>query len=618
MHDDSAGVSPLMVAATLADGGAEPAYVARPAGSELTPRALIAAAIVAAIMGASYPYMVLKLGFGPNVSVVSAFFGFVILSVIARKSYDRWQNNIVQTAGTSAAQTAFMCGVLAAFEMLRASKVVQFHLNPTPLQTFAWLTCASLLGVLLAAPMRRHFIVDEKLPFPDGMAAGETLIVLDPPRGAARGGPEWLAARRAAMVLGSGLLASGLVMLLRSDARIFSLIPEGWDTGALMLGAAGAAFVVANMGVGVAYSLLSVGTGLIVGLRINFWLLVGGIVGWILAPLLLIRYGVLPDHATRTQVLYFVMWPGIGMIMAGGLTSLALRWRLLVEAFKSLSAASASGREFPLTWTVGGVVALAVLLCVLQKLFFGLPVWMTLAAVVLSVPLMLVGLRALGETNWGPIGALSNLMQGVFALAAPGNVSANILGGGTTGTIAVTSEGLIQDYKAGHMIGSTPRSMTIAQLMGAPIGAAALAIVYPALVKTYGLIGDHAGLAAPGSRRMAGFAELLSGGVSKLPAAAMWAMLVAIVLGIVFAIMETHPRLKRWSPSPTGLSLGLLLPFSSLAAMFIGAVAGWAWQKTSPKSAGAYLIPLASGLIAGEAMVAVIVPVLLWLGLGHA
>jgi uncharacterized oligopeptide transporter (OPT) family protein len=51
--------------------------------------------------------------------------------------------------------------------------------------------------------------------------------------------------------------------------------------------------------------------------------------------------------------------------------------------------------------------------------------------------------------------------------------------------------------------------------------------------------------------------------------------------------------------------------------MFIGAVAGWAWQKANPKSAQAYLIPLASGLIAGEAMVAVIVPVLLWLGLGH-
>src|ERR1019366_7654421 len=106
---------------------------ARPRGSELTPQAIFAAVIVAAIMGCAYPYMVLKLGFGPNVSIVSAFFGFVILSVISGKRYDRWQNNIVQTAGTSAAQTAFLCGVLASFDILRSSKLVSFHIDPTPL-----------------------------------------------------------------------------------------------------------------------------------------------------------------------------------------------------------------------------------------------------------------------------------------------------------------------------------------------------------------------------------------------------------------------------------------------------------------------------------------------------
>ena len=62
---------------------------------------------------------------------------------------------------------------------------------------FIWLTCASLLGVLLAAPMRRHFIVDEKLPFPDGMAAAETLMVLDPPAGPAASDDPAAAARPA-------------------------------------------------------------------------------------------------------------------------------------------------------------------------------------------------------------------------------------------------------------------------------------------------------------------------------------------------------------------------------------------------------------------------------------
>ena len=149
--------------------------------------------------------------------------------MISGKRYDRWQNNIVQTAGTSAAQTAFMCGMLAAFDMLRVSKVVHFTLEPTPLQTFIWLTCASLLGVLLAAPMRRHFVVDEKLPFPDGMAAAETLMVLDPPRGAGQGRPRLDPGAAGGGVLGAGLLASGLVMLFRDDTRVFHVIPAGWD-----------------------------------------------------------------------------------------------------------------------------------------------------------------------------------------------------------------------------------------------------------------------------------------------------------------------------------------------------------------------------------------------------
>src|SRR5262247_1308449 len=149
---------------------------------ELTPRAILCGLGVAAVMGASYPYVVLKLGFGPNVSVVAAFFGYLTLG-IASKTYNRWENNIVQTAGTAAAQTAFMCVLLAAFDMLAASQTVNFKLTLTPMQSFMWLTTAGLLGVLLAVPMRQHFVVDEKLPYPDGMAAGATLIVLDSKEG---------------------------------------------------------------------------------------------------------------------------------------------------------------------------------------------------------------------------------------------------------------------------------------------------------------------------------------------------------------------------------------------------------------------------------------------------
>ena len=145
---------------------------------EITPRSVIVGLLVALVIGASYPYVVLKFGFGPNISVVSAFFGFLALGLFS-KSYNRWENNIVQTAGTTAGQIAFLCWLLAAFDMLAAEPGSGFDVHLTRMQTFVWLSAAGLLGVFLAVPLRKHFIEDENLPFPDGIAAGETLIMLD-------------------------------------------------------------------------------------------------------------------------------------------------------------------------------------------------------------------------------------------------------------------------------------------------------------------------------------------------------------------------------------------------------------------------------------------------------
>src|SRR5262249_8584392 len=146
------------------------------------------------------------------------------------------------------------------------------------------------------------------------------------------------------------------------------------------------------------------------------------------------------------------MWPATGMMVAGGLAALGLRWRGLAPTFRGLLA-GASTDGFPLRWGVIGALVCGVALIVVQGTMLGQPAWITAVAILLSAPLALVGLRVLGETNWGPISALSNLMQGVFALLAPGNVPANLVASGTTGTVAVESEALMQDYKAGHMIG---------------------------------------------------------------------------------------------------------------------------------------------------------------------
>ena len=103
---------------------------------EFSPRSVAVGLLVALIIGASYPYVVLKFGFGPNISVVSAFFGFLALGIFS-KSYNRWENNIVQTAGTTAGQIAFLCWLLAAFDMLAAEPGSGFNVHLTGLQTFS-------------------------------------------------------------------------------------------------------------------------------------------------------------------------------------------------------------------------------------------------------------------------------------------------------------------------------------------------------------------------------------------------------------------------------------------------------------------------------------------------
>ena len=254
-------------------------------------------------------------------------------------------------------------------------------------------------------------------------------------------------------------------------------------------------------------------------------------------------------------------------------------------------------------------------LIIVQKISLGLDIWITAIAILLSVPLMLVGLRVLGETNWGPISALSNMVQGIFGILAPGHILANMVASGTAGTIAVESEALMQDYKAGYMIGSSPKNLTIMQLIATPVGAAAVSWTYPLLRDTYGIVGEHAGLTSPISRKWAGFAEILSRGLSALPRGAIEALVIASILGIIFAVMEY--RNAKWIPSPTGIGIGMLVPAAVIIVMFLGGVAERIWYRGDRRSNELYMVPLASGLIAGEAIIAVVVPLLVVLGIVH-
>src|SRR5882762_8059827 len=292
-------------------------------GPELTARSIIVGLVVAAIIGCAYPYCVLKLGFGPNLSVVSAFFGFIALVLILRAAgTNARENNIVQTMGTSAGQTAFMCVLLAAFDLLNARGTLNPPIHLGTWQIFFWLCSASLLGILLAVPMRRHYIDEENLTYADGLAAGETIKVL-------HDGREKGASDGPVRALGVGSLASGALMILTSFLKLF---PDTWLLPGMQ-----------PMNIGFNWSLLSFGSGLLVGFRICFAMAIGTFVSWFLLPGYLVRHGMIPEQ-TYPMTLRWVMWPATGLMVAGGLTSLALKWNLIVKTFRGLKGSQIDNR----------------------------------------------------------------------------------------------------------------------------------------------------------------------------------------------------------------------------------------------------------------------------------
>lgn len=565
-----------------------PAATAAVKHRELTPRAIVTAVFVAALVGASYPYIVLKIGYGPNISVVSAFLGFIILTAVGFipgvTRGTRWENNMVQTAGTAAGQAGFMCVVLAAFDMLNARPELNFNLHLTPLQTFGWLSVAGMIGVLLAVPLRKHYIDEENLLFADGTAAGEALLVLDSdPR----------EARDRVTAFASGTLASGLLALLRDQ---FKLVRD-----AFYVGPHGAA-----LRFGTEVSLLSFGSGMLVGCRIAVSMGIGMVISWIIMPGQLVSRGIVPDE-TFKSVLRWVMWPATGLMVSGGLTALFLKWKVVSRTFSNMAMGKSEGTDFPLRLVVIGVPVLTVALCIIQWYSLHFPIWLSVVSLVLSFILMLVGTRVLGETNWAPISALANLMQAVFAALSPHNMHVNMIGSGMSGTIAANGEHLMQCYKSGKIVGSNNRNLTIVQLIGVPVGALAVALVYPALKSKYG-IGEQ-GLSSPISVKWAGFAELLNEGFHALPAGCFAAMLIAVVAGVIITCLE--PRYRRFVPSPTAMGIGMLVPGISVGPMVLGGIAQWVWSKLHAKSEDKYNLPLSSGLILGDAVVALVISIIL-------
>src|SRR5919206_3286465 len=127
---------------------------------------------------------------------------------------------------------------------------------------------------------------------------------------------------------------------------------------------------------GTEVGVLSLGAGLLVGPRITLSMGAGMLIAWVAAPPALVARGWVHQQ-TFADVLKWVMWPATGLMVAGGLTALVLKWKVIARTFQKLSAKDVSGEEVPLRWMAWGATLSAVALAVVQKVSLGFPMWLT-------------------------------------------------------------------------------------------------------------------------------------------------------------------------------------------------------------------------------------------------
>ena len=220
--------------------------------------------------------------------------------------------------------------------------------------------------------------------------------------------------------------------------------------------------------------------------------------------------------------------------------------------------------------------------------------------------LAFVAARSVGETDTNPVGAMGKVTQLVFGGVMRGQVNANLLAANVTAGAASHAGDLLTDMKAGYLVGARPRYQVIAQVCGVGVGAVFASLGYVFLVQPEQLGGEK--WPAPAAMVWAKVAELLSKGIGSLEFHKLAAMEVAAATGAILAIAEVlaPAKWRKFLPSVAGIGIAMTVGFSSSFSMFMGACLAWLAQRGWPKLAERFTVVLASGFIAGETLMAVV------------
>ncbi len=602
---------------------------------EFTVRALLIGLVMCVVLGAANAYLGLKAGQTIAATYPAAVIGMAVLRLFKGSILEE---NIARTAGSIGESVA--AGAVFTIPAFVISRSWPSFSGPDAYwKSTVLMLMGSVLGVLFVSLVRRVLVEDTTLPFPESLAASQI-------HKAGQAGAQ--AAKYLFYNIGFGAVVqlAGALNLFAVDQDFPVAVGRG-GPATLKLGATGAASALRVGGVtnfsGPTISPAYVGVGYVIGYRLAALNFSGSVLAWgLLIPLLMYFMGpqiqtFLPKGTNDTgwlpqtmAVWRFIVRPIAvgGMLVGAAYTLFKMRanlWLGLSRAFAEVRGGNPAPDSVARTERY---MSSRVVISLIGVIFAGMVVLYSylsggaLAGVVAAVVMIGVGFCFATVSGFlvGVIGSSNNPISGLtlstLIIAALLLVSLGVHGvGGVIAVLgvaavvcvssAVAGE-LLQDFKVGYILGGTPRSIQIVELIA--VVCASLVMYFPLLVLHVGNIkgggigfGDPK-LSAPQAGLMAYLAQGIVGGEMAWPL-----ILFGIAMGIALILVQVR--------SPMLVAIGMYLPFGTVATIFVGglirAVTEWfvarrglnEAQRARVENVG---VLAASGLIAGEALMGLV------------
>ena len=571
--------------------------------NEITLKAFFLSIFLSIILSSAMVYLGLYAGMTISASIPAAIMSMGILRLF--KNSNILENNIVQTAAPAGVSLA--AGVIFT---LPALLLIGYWDTISYWEVTKIAMVGGILGALFTVPLRRALILKAQLRFPEGVATAAVL----------KTGHETDAekSQKSLKMIGLSALVGGVVKLGELAFGVWSSALGG------AVAIKGALF---GMGASLSPSLFSV--GYIVGRNIGILAFTGGLISWAVAiPIYSYLYGFEGDNYFESANIIWnakIRYLGVGAMVVGGIWSVIQLAKPLIESIQlslktlreSSDNISLEERDLPINYVF---MAIVMMLIPISLTYFGI-IGSWTSAIILSFVMAIFGFlfSAVAAYMAGVVGSSNNPISGVtiatilfsslliitfFDVDSSKGAAAAILIGAVVCCAAAIGGDNLQDLKTGNIVGATPWKQQIMQLVGVISAALTLGIVLTLLHEAYGI--GSSDLPAPQAVLMTNVANGVFAGNLE------WGMIYAgAFLGIIIILIDQYQAYRNadFRVPILAVAIGIYLPIELTLPIFIGGMLNHIASKSASDEGKNNGLLIASGLITGEALMAIFIAV---------